>query len=157
MHPTRIAPLIALFVIGGLIGWGVVALTDRAGSTAPQVPWTSVGALLVVAVVLLVLANSTYRAIHREGRRMEPRRAVSYLLLAKASALVGAVIAGGYLGFGLQFVDQLSAPLPQQRLIRSLAAAVMGVVIVIAGLLLERACRVPKDKDDQHAPGAPSR
>lgn len=79
---------------------------------------------------------------------MDPRRAVRYLLLAKACAWVGALVAGGYLGFGLQFIDELNIPLPHQRAVRSLCAAFAAAVVVVAGLLLERACRVPDDEDE---------
>jgi sulfite exporter TauE/SafE len=96
----------------------------------------------------LVLANSTYRTLHRERRVMDVQRAVRFLLLAKASALVGAIVAGGYLGFALDFVGQLNVTLPEQRVIRSVCAAISAVLLVVGGLLLERACRVPKDKDE---------
>lgn len=146
--PTRIAVLIVVFLLAGGLGYAIVPLSDALSGSAPQVQWSSVGALFVIAVVLFLLANSTHRTVHRERRHIDARRAVRLLLLAKASALTGAILAGGYLGFGLQFVNELNIPLPQQRVIRSVCAAIAAVLIVVAGLLLERACRVPKDKDD---------
>ncbi|MGH3446535.1 MAG: DUF3180 domain-containing protein [Nocardioidaceae bacterium] len=148
IHPTRLRVLLALFVVGGVLGWALVPVAIALNGIAPQVQWTSVAALIVIAAILLALASSTYRTVQRDRRRMDSQVAVRYLLLSKASSLVGSVVAGGYLGFGLQFIDQLNIDLPQQRVIRSLCAAVAGVLIVVAGLLLERACRVPKDKDD---------
>jgi sulfite exporter TauE/SafE len=100
-----------------------------------------------------VLAYSTYRTVHRERRRIDAQRAVNLLLIAKASALTGALVAGGYVGFGLQFIDQLDVALPRERVIRSASAAVAGILIVVAGLLLERACRVPRIEDDDLFPG----
>jgi len=107
-----------------------------------------VTALSLVAVVLLAFAYSTYGAVHLDRTRIDPQRAVSLLLLAKASALVGAVVAGGYLGFGINFLGRLDVELPRERAIRALVAAVMGLAIVFSALLLERACRVPQDSDD---------
>jgi hypothetical protein len=78
---------------------------------------------------------------------MDPRRAVNLLLLAKAAALAGAVFAGGYLGFALHFVDSMDVDLPRERVIRAVSAAVASGALVISGLLLERACRVPRDED----------
>src|SRR5690348_2552925 len=115
---------------------------------APQVQWSSVIVLLAAAAIVLVLANSTYRTLHRERRMMDVHRAVRFLLLAKASALVGSIVAGAYLGFALHFVNQLDVPLPQTRVIRSVCAAIAAVLLVVGGLLLERACRIPKDKDE---------
>ena len=140
--------LLFAFLVGALLGWGLVPFSERASGVAPRVEWTSVAALLVIAGVVLVLAYTTYRTVHRDRRRMDPQRAVNFLLLAKASALVGAVVAGGYLGFGLQFVDQMDIDLPRERVIRALCAAVSGVAVVVSGLLLERACRVPRGDDE---------
>ena len=75
-------------------------------------------------------------------------------MLGKASALAGAVIAGGYLAFALMFVGRWDAAGPRERVIRALVAVVVAVGLSIAGLLLERACRVPGgDDDDDGDPG----
>ena len=74
---------------------------------------------------------------------------MNLLLLAKASALVGAFVAGGYLGSALHFVGRSRCPIFRAKgSFGRLVAAVTGVAIVISGLLLERACRVPKEPDD---------
>lgn len=148
VRPTRIRSLLGLFVVGAVIGYGFERVAVAVDGVAPQVQWSAVVVLLAAAAIVLVLANSTYRTLHRERRRMDVHRAVRFLLLAKASALVGAIVAGGYLGFALHFVDQLDVPLPQTRVIRSVCAAIAAVLLVVGGLLLERACRVPRDKDE---------
>ncbi len=148
VRPTRIRSLIALFILGGVLGYAFARLTIALNGVAPQIQWSSVIVLLAADAIVLVLANSTYRTLHRERRTMDVQRAVRFLLLAKASALVGAIVAGGYLGFAAQFVDQLDVRLPEERVIRSVSAAIAAVVLVVAGLLLERACRIPKDKDE---------
>jgi lysylphosphatidylglycerol synthetase-like protein (DUF2156 family) len=147
VRPTGFGLLALLVVIGGVLGWAAVPISERLMTVAPTVEWTSVVALFAIAAVLLVLARSTYRTVQRDRRHIDPQRAVSFLLLAKASAIAGAVIAGGYLGFGLQFVDQMEAALPLQRVVRSLAAALGAFLIVGAALLLEHACRVPDDDE----------
>lgn len=146
--PTRIRALIALFFVGGVLGYAFARTTIALNGIAPQVQWSSVIVLLAAAAIVLVLANATYRTLHRDRRRMDVHRAVRFLLLAKASALVGAIVAGGYLGFAVEFVDQLDVQLPQERVVRSVSAAIAAVLLVVGGLLLERACRVPRDKDE---------
>jgi hypothetical protein len=81
--------------------------------------------------------------------RIEPHQAVNRLLLAKASALVGALMAGAYAGFGARFLDDLSAPLPQERVLRAGLFVASAVLVVVAALLLERACRVPGGPDEE--------
>ena len=148
VRPTQLRSLVALFFVGGLLGYSFARISIAIDGVAPQVQWTSVLVLLGVAAMVLVLANSTYRTLHRDRRRMDAHRAVRFLLLAKASALVGAIVSGGYLGFALEFVDQLDVQLPQERVIRSVVAAVAAIVLAVGGLLLERACRVPKDDSE---------
>lgn len=148
--PTPLPLLVATFVVGGLLGYALAVLSEQLSSisSAPRVQWTSVVALAAIAVADLVLAWWTYRVVHRERRRMDPHLAVTLLLFSKASSVVGAFVAGGYIGFALHFVGNMEADLPRERVIRGLAAGVTGVAIVICGLLLERACRVPKQEDE---------
>lgn len=146
--PTRFRVLAVAFVVGAMVGYTIVPLTEHFNATAPTIQWASVAVLAVIAVVLLTLAYSTYRTVHRERGLIEAHRAVNFLLLAKACSLTGSFVAGGYAGFGVQFLDQLDIVLPRERAIRSFSAAVASVAIVICALLLERACRVPSDPDD---------
>ena len=148
IRPTRVPALLALFLVGGVLGYAFGRLSIAIRGYAPQIQWSSAIGLLIAAAIVLLLANSTYRTLHREHGRMEPHRAVRFLLLAKASALVGAIVAGGYLGFAINFVTQLDVPVPQQRVIHSFGAAIAAILLAVAGLLLERACRIPKDDEE---------
>jgi hypothetical protein len=147
IQPTKVGTLVAVFVVGGVLGFALVPIADAVNGTAPTVEWTSVVALALAALTVLGLALSTYRAIHRDGRMLDPQRAVNFLVFAKACAFAGSLIAGGYLGFASHFVNDLQAPLPRERLFRSIVAAIASAVVVIGGLLLERSCRIPGDDD----------
>jgi hypothetical protein len=46
------------------------------------------------------------------------------------------------------FLTRLDAAAPRDRVIRSAVAIVAGVVLCIMGLLLERACKVPLEPDE---------
>jgi hypothetical protein len=70
---------------------------------------------------------------------------VNRLVLAKACAIAGAAVAGGYLGYALSWVGIDEQELAGERLLRSGLAGLAGVMIVVAALLLERACRVRRD------------
>lgn len=136
----------ALF--GGLGGWLLVVIVNAVGATPPEVPWTAPIGLVVVTALVGALAYSTSQRIQVRRERVEPSRAVALLVLGKASALAGAVIAGGYLAYALMFLTRLDAAAPRDRVIRSVIAALVGLALVVAGLLLERACRVPRGDDD---------
>jgi Protein of unknown function (DUF3180) len=150
--PPRALAVAALF--GALAGWLVVAATNSFDLVAPQVPWTAPVGVFLIAGLVGVIAYSTHQRIHVRRQRIEPQRAVAFLVLGKASALAGALVAGGYLTYALMFITRLDAVAPRDRVIKSAVATVAGVVLVVAGLLLERACRVPKSDEDEEVEDA---
>ena len=156
LRPTS-ARLLAGAAVAGLVsGWFGGALLEGTTAAVPNVPWTAVLVLVFAAATLGWLAWSTHRTVHRQRRWIDPHRAVYYLVLAKASSLVGALMAGVYLGFGARFLDDLAAPLPQERVLRAGLVTVAAVLVVVTALLLERSCRVPKppegDEDQEEEP-----
>jgi hypothetical protein len=78
---------------------------------------------------------------------LAPHQAVNRLVLAKACALAGAMVGGGYFGYALSWWGVSEAELAQQRMVQSLVAGAAGVSIVAASLWLERACRVRGDDE----------
>ena len=97
--PPRALAVAALF--GALAGWLVVAAANSFDLVAPQVPWTAPVALFLIAALVGVIAYSTHQRIHVRRQRIVPQRAVAFLVLGKASALAGALVAGGYLTYAL--------------------------------------------------------
>jgi Protein of unknown function (DUF3180) len=150
--PPRALAVAALF--GALAGWLIVAAANSFDLVAPQVPWTAPVGLFLTAALVGVIAYSTHQRIHVRRQRIEPQRAVAFLVLGKASALAGALVAGGYLTYALMFITRLDAVAPRDRVIKSAVAAVAGVALAVAGLLLERACRVPKSDDEEEVEDA---
>lgn len=134
-------------VVGLVGGWLLHPLTDRYRGTAPIVTWAQPLALVLVAAILGATAYLTWRTVHVQRQRLEPQQAVNRLVLARSCALVGALVAGGYVGYALSWVG-VDAELASQRAWRSAAAGVAGVAIVATAVLLERACRVRSDEDE---------
>jgi hypothetical protein len=149
--PRRALVVAALF--GGLAGWLLAVTTEALNVVPPSIPWSAPVGLFVVGVLVGAIAWSTHQQIQVRRERMEPQRAVAFLVLGKASALGGALVAGGYLGYALSFVGRFDADGPRDRVIRSLVAMVGGIALGVAGLLLERACKVPFDEDDERERG----
>ncbi|HZG98991.1 MAG TPA: DUF3180 domain-containing protein [Nocardioidaceae bacterium] len=151
IRTTSATTLAVAGALGFVAGAAVRPLVDRAGGIPPTVPWSAVVTLLFLAAVLGALAWGTYRTLHVRQEPVEPSRGVALLVLAKASAVAGALVAGAYLGFGLSFVESWEVALPRQRVVRSAVAMLSAVAVVVAALLLERACRVPIDPEDELA------
>ena len=126
----------------------VRAAFERTGGVAPTVGWAVPLTLGFFAAVLIALAWSTHRTLHAPHGRIEPNRAVNLLVLGKASALVGAFMAGAYCGFAVTYLRSWEVPAGRDRVVQALIAALVAVGVMVGGLLLERACRVPDDDDD---------
>ena len=146
LTPFRALVVAALF--GGLAGWLLVVTANAFDLIPPEVPWTAPVGLVLLAALVGALAYSTHQRIQIRRERMEPSRAVGFLVLGKASALAGALVAGGYLGYALMFLTRIEAVAPRERVIRSGIAVLAGIALCIAGWALERACKIPGDDDD---------
>jgi hypothetical protein len=152
VRTTGAGTLVVSGLIGLVLGWLLRPIAIRLWDVAPTVGWTPVLALLLGALILAAVAWSTYRDLHprkadRPPRILEPHQAVNRLVLAKASALAGALVGGGYFGYALSWWRVSEASLAGERMVQSVVAGVAGVLIVAAALSLERACRVRRDDD----------
>ncbi len=152
LRPTAPGTLVGLALLGLVGGWALRPLSVALGRPAPRVGWLPPLALLLVALILGWAAWTTHRLLQgpagpgRPVGRLLPHQAVNRLVLAKSCALVGALVGGGYVGYALTWAGS-EAEKGAERILHSAVAGVSGGLIVAASLLLERACRVPKDDD----------
>lgn len=148
VRPTSRRLLIAIAVLGVAIGVTMVKAIESGGGVAPAVSWLTLVAWAFLAALLFAAARNTHQRIQVRRERVEPSRAVFLLMIGKASAFVGALCTGVYAGFALSFLQAMGSSGPRNRVIMAGAAAVISVLVVTAGLLLERACRIPEDPDE---------
>ncbi len=142
---TGPGPLVCCGLVGLAAGWAVRPVCLRAGWVVPDVSWLAVTVVYFVAAVVAGTAYVTWRTLHRDRRRLPAHQAVNRLVLGKASAVVGAAVAGGYLGYAIAHVG-IDSPSAAGQVARAGLAALGGVLLLLAGLVLERACRV-RDAD----------
>ena len=147
LQPTGPAVLAGWALAGLVLGLLVRPVYERVDDTAPVVTWPQPLGLLLVAAIVGGTAWSTWRTVHVRRERLEPHRAVNRLVLARASALAGSFVGGGYLGYALSWLGDAS-PLAGDRVVRAGVAALGGLLTVVASLLLERACRVRSGERD---------
>lgn len=148
LRPMSAAALSIWAAIGLVAGWVFHWVTDRGTGVPPQVPWLQPLALFLVAAILAGTAWSTRRTISAHPGRLSPHQAVNRLVLARACAYVGALAAGVYIGYAVSWLGVSTSDLAGQRAFRSACAGVTGILVVVGGLLLERACRVPPGRDE---------
>lgn len=145
--PTGAGTLVIFGAVAMVGGWLLRPVTERLDGTAPVVTWLQVFVLFFVAGLVAVTAGVTWRSLQVKREWLEPHRAVNRLVMAKASALAGALMVGGYVGYAVSWLG-LEAELAGQRMTRSLLAGLAGLLITIAALVLERACRARFSDDE---------
>ena len=151
MKPSSVRWLVAVVAVTALL---VLLLVLTVYGELPQVPAYAPVTLVFLAFAEGVTASSIRARLRgRPGTRpIEPMAVAQLAALAKASALGGALCAGGYLGmlaYTLQHLDQRVA---SHDATASGFGVGSGVLLVVAALLLERACRrpdIPPGDDNQ--------
>ena len=147
LRPISAGAITAWAVVGLVGGWALHPLLDRWRGVAPVVTWVQPLVLFLIAAIVGGTAWITWRQLHVQRERLEPHRAVNRLVLARACTLVGSLLAGGYLGYAVSWLGYDGDPLAHERMVRSVVAGVAGIMIVVASRLLEHACRVHEDED----------
>lgn len=147
LRPLGPGPLVTAGLVALVGGWLIRPVALRLDRVVPHVPPVSVAVIFFAAAIVFAAAWVTWRVVHRPGsgagRRLPAHQMVNRFVLARTCALVGAVVLGGYAGNG---ISHLGVGETMAQSWWSLAAALGGLGLLVAGLLLERACRVPSAK-----------
>ena len=146
MRRTSVSLLIVLALCAGGAGFLLDHLLTAAGRVTFTPSLLLPVLLLLIAAAALGVAWPVRRSV-RSGIRIDPFRALRAATLARASSLVGAIMAG--FGAGL-LVFLLSRPVDPQvgSTVAMLALIGSAIVLVIAALVAEQFCTLPKDPDD---------
>jgi hypothetical protein len=155
MRPTRVSTLIAVGVVIAVLTW---LLLKAVYSSLPLLPWTGVPALLVVTVFEVGAGRDLRRRIARssgagggagggaKGRPLKPADPLvvsRMLVLARATALAAALVAGLMLGFIGYLSGMLSDSIPKHDTINAGVTLASALAMAGAALYLEFCCRVP--------------
>ncbi|MFD5213657.1 DUF3180 domain-containing protein [Microbacterium sp. NPDC058345] len=137
--------LLALLAAGAGFGFDHLLTVSGRATFTPSVFLPVLLALLAVATVSL--AWPVRRSV-RGGRRIDPFRALRAATLARASSLLGAIMAGFSAGL-LAFLSTRPVPAPVGSTVALVALIVAAVVLIGAALIAEQFCTLPKDSDDR--------
>jgi hypothetical protein len=144
LRPITPRALALTAVVGLVTGWAFPRVALRWFDRPPMVSWAQPLTLFLAAAILSFLAWHTWRTVHQLGERLEPQRAVNRLVLARAGALMGAAVAGGYAGYAISWLGDASQR-ADDWILRSALACLAALVVMLASVALERACRAPGD------------
>ncbi len=140
LRPTSARALTVCAVAGLAAGWGIHPVAVALSGRAPLVSWAQALALVLVAAIMAFLAWQTWQTVHVRGERLEPHQAVNRLVLARACAIGGTLVAAGYAGYAVSWLGDASQ-LADRWVLRSVVAAAGAAGVTLASLALERACR----------------
>ena len=146
MKRTSAGALVLLALIGAAVGFALDQLLSSTGRATFTPSLLLPVLLIIIAAAAVALAWPVRRSV-RTGIRIDPFRAMRAVTLARASSLLGAIM-GGF-GTGL-LVFLLSRPIAPQvgSTVAMIALIASAIVLVIAALVAEQFCTLPKDPDD---------
>lgn len=148
MGPTRISTLVVAGLAAAAVAWLLISFLYY--DYLPRLPWLPVVTLAALAVLEAYAAVNTRGRIERRPGRgpVNPLLVARFVVLAKASALAGAMFAGFYAGLtGWLFMENTDAAMRDRPVAG--AGLLASLALVAAALWLERSCRVPEQKDDE--------
>lgn len=131
---------------GALVSALLLAAFELTGNFPPVVPWSVPILFVVLAVGVFVYARMLPKRL--EERKVDSQEAVAALSIGKSAIMTGALIAGGHVVYVMRYLQLFDAPLPSARVIQGTATIVTALLLAVAGGMLERACVVHDDEDD---------
>ncbi|MFZ0323303.1 MAG: DUF3180 domain-containing protein [Actinomycetes bacterium] len=158
MKPTSWRTLLVVGVLGAVSGWALVSVWKSWGGAPPGVPWTAPLTLAALAAGFAVAAVTLRPRLRREEghRPVDPFVAARAAVLAMAGSRAGAFLAGGYLGYGVYLLSDLSNDYRRSLVIPVAISLFAGLALMFAALWLEHVCRIPPDHDEPGAGAAPA-
>lgn len=138
--------------------WSVVYLLVKLllqnGAGVPVATPTILITLPSIAIIELLIAIPIFRyrselqKFAKTGvrpKRIDPFYAMRVVVLAKATAIAGAI----FLGASLSLVfTQWSQPVVADSIWRNVVALVESVLLIVVALIIERACKLPDDGEN---------
>lgn len=148
LGPTNAATLVVAALVTAALSWLVIS---RYYGQIPNLNWLPGLTLAGLAVVEGIAARNTKARIDRKPgtEPVNPLLVARYVVLAKASSLLGAIFAGAYGGIAAWALSERGhLKVAEQNLVPAIAGLVGALALAAAALWLERSCRVPKPPDE---------
>lgn len=145
MRPTRIRDLLVALALAGLATYLLLRLVYDDLPTLPRLAGVSLGLL---ALGEAAFGYSLRTRIRENPLTVQPLTAVRAVALAKASSLLGALMAGGWLGvLGYVLPQRGEFDAAGSDTVSAILGLLCAVALAAAGLWLEHCCRTPDDRD----------
>jgi hypothetical protein len=149
---TSPVTLVLLAVLGGVVGAFLETALTAGGRPIIVPPLTLAIALAAIGGIVISLAVPIRRLTRGKAKGpIDPFYATRVLMLAKASALCGALLTGFGIGIGIYLLTRSVLQVNSVGL--AVATIVGSAVLLAAGLIAEHMCTIPPGDDDDDDPG----
>ena len=151
MMPTRTRTLLALAVVAGALGWGLVQIVDSWTGRLLPVPWLAAAAVWLLAAATLYWAVASRPRLQGKpgAKPMPPIVAARTAALAMAASRGGALVGGFYAGVAIAMVPSIGVPTGASTFWSATFAVLGALALIAAALWLEHVCRLPIGPDDR--------
>ncbi len=151
MKRSSPTPLIALWLLGSVVGFLLEVAAAASGAPILLPPPSMAATLAVIGIVVVVLAwpirQATKATKGTVKRRVDPFRAMRVAVLAKSSSFSGSLFLGG--GLGVLFYILTRTVVPNLSSLWLAIGTTVGAAILLAGgLVAEYFCTLPPDKPE---------
>lgn len=151
LRPTNPATLVVAALAAAAVGWLMIA---RDYGDFPRVTWLPAIITGGLGVLEVIAAIATKARIDRKPGTMpvDPLTVVRYVVLAKASSIVGALFAGFFGAVSIWLlVSRGRLAAAAGDLPPAIGGFIGAIVLLVGAVLLERACRVPPQPEDDES------
>jgi hypothetical protein len=140
---------LAVFAVVGLaVGALVQTALAQSGQPGVRPPLTLAIGLSLIGLVDIALAWPVRKAAKGTAKaRVDPFYATRVVVLAKASSISGALLAGTAAGFALYLLSRSVPPVGSIGFFISMFAG--AIVLMVCGLIAEHMCTIPPDEGDE--------
>jgi hypothetical protein len=148
--------LLLLGLVLTVLAYLVLHIWVSQGGVLPPASWGGLIVLVFMACGVFFAGLPVRRFLRGKAKKpLNPIRAMRTAVLAQASALTGALVTGWYVAQILVLWPDFD--IPSRRLLgwRLAALAAGGVLMAVAGLVVQAMCRV--DGDDRNSDGGRDR
>ncbi|WP_432536544.1 DUF3180 domain-containing protein [Kineococcus arenarius] len=148
MRPTRPGVLLAVGFLAAVLSWSGLRAWTATGAVEPLLLWRTTLTIALLAVAVFGLGWPVRQWVRGDrARRIDALRAARTAVLAKAACVAGALLSGLSAGFAVHYLPTLDIAARREQFLVALADLVVSVALLVAGLVVERYCRVPPEDD----------
>ena len=143
-------PLVLLVgAVATALGYLLLRIWIGHGGAMPPATWPALIVLVFMAFGVFFAGLPVRRFLRGQAKKpLNPIRAMRTVVLAQASALTGALVTAWYLAQILVVLPNLDIASIRSLVWRLVVLAAGGVLMVVAGLMVQAMCRVDKNHGD---------